>query len=146
MPTLTCHEGLARLEKISADFDDSQSEKYAALVRRFINGMEIYLTSRGLPLTTPFNSIPASHGVDLPEDISGRLNAFLDGKKEYPPTVKKVCRWYLLELLAIELNLAQGDSSVYEPLIELLELGGDFYQHHGWICIRDAATVTIRRA
>ena len=36
--------------------------------------------------------------------------------------------------------------SVYEPLVQMLELGGDFYEHHGALCIRDAATLPYTNA
>jgi hypothetical protein len=39
----------------------------------------------------------------------------------------------------------QSDKSYYESIVQLLENGGDFYEHHGAFCIRDAAALQFAR-
>jgi hypothetical protein len=130
--------GITRLEAISAAFDYSRKEQYVGLAKQFIRGMREFESG------TPFFNVCGGLGVVLPQAASDRLEAILRARPHYAPTTQRICHWYLLELHAMDLNLKPAGSSVYEPLIQMLELGGDFYEHHGDLCLRDAAMVILR--
>lgn len=126
-------DGIARLETISAEFDYGKARDYVLLAKEFCRAIkEIAGNARMDDLSKEFE-------IDMPANIKMRLEAFLATKPAYAPTTKDVCRWYLLELHAMDLGLKSSGLSLYEPLIQLLELGGDFYEHHGALCIRDVA-------
>ncbi len=125
--------GISRLESISAEFDYDKARQYVLLTREFLRGV------KELARNTPLFDVSSELKIDLPEEAKERLEAFLAAKTDYTPTTQMICRWYLLELHAMDLGMKPAGRSVYEPLVQMLELGGDFYEHHGALCIRDAA-------
>ncbi len=126
-------DGIARLEAISAAFDYDKAQQYVVLAKSFLMG------AQQMSQDTPLFDVCDGLDLALPQDIDGRLDAFFDKKPEYAPTVRKVCVWYLRDIHAKDLRLTHEVPSIYEPLIQMLEMGGDFYEHHGALCIRDAA-------
>jgi len=133
MNTRNLTDGIARLEEITSEFDYDKTQQYVRFAKDFLRGI------RELARDTPIFDVSCELELNLPEDAKERLDAFLAAKPDYAPTTKKICRWYLLELHAMDLGIKPAGRSIYEPLVQLLELGGDFYEHHGELCIRDAA-------
>jgi hypothetical protein len=132
---------IARLEAINAPFDYDKARLYVSLFRAFLADAATYVETRGLEKIDPLFDVAQGLDGALPEPVAQRLQVFLGKRREYGVTTQKVCLWYLRESLLPE----RGNASHYEPLIQLLENGGDFYEHHGNICIRDAATMMITR-
>ncbi|MBN2292248.1 MAG: hypothetical protein JXM70_07480 [Pirellulales bacterium] len=127
---------LARLESINTSFDYDKAEQYVMLLKAFIRKAEEYVYERGISEASPLFDITKRIEINMPESVALRVERFLEKKCDYPPSTKNVCRWFLKELFAV--NSSSKDSH-YEELIQLLENGGDFYEHHGTICIRDVA-------
>ena len=132
-------DGMKRLEAISAEFDYDKAQQYVMLAKSFLQGVQ------QMSQDTPLFDVSGANDLALPQDIDERLDAFLDKNTEYAPTVRKVCALYLRELRAMDLSLKHEVPSIYEPLIRMLELGGDFYEHHGALCIRDAAMLRFTK-
>ena len=132
--------GISRLESVSAEFDYDKAQQYVLLAKEYLRGV------RELARDTPMFDVSSELEINLPEEAEERLAAFLDAKTDYAPTTKKICRWYLLELHSMDLGIKPAGRSIYEPLVQMLELGGDFYEHHGALCIRDAAMLPFANA
>jgi len=133
-------DGVSRFESISAEFDYDKAEQYVVLAKEFLRAVREQVRD------TPMFDASGDLEIEMPEEFERRLKAFLAAKPNYPPTTRKVCQWYLLELHAMDLGMKPVGRSVYEPLVQMLELGGDFYEHHGALCIRDAAMVPFPEA
>ncbi|SFI38780.1 hypothetical protein [Planctomicrobium piriforme] len=138
-------KGLRRLGGINAEFDYKLANAYASRIRQFVKQMESHLTRHGAPLYTPFTDVTSQLEIDFSNDIQKQLDAFIAQKPTYSPSTKNACKWYLKELWAMDSGMLPQQNSIYEPLIQVLELGGDFYEHHGAICIRDVATLPYIR-
>ncbi|WP_298864345.1 hypothetical protein [uncultured Gimesia sp.] len=136
----TLADGVARLEAISAEFDYDKAQQYVLLAKEFLRVVREFSSGKAI------SDVCGELGVDLPQQDSERLAAFLGSKPNYAPTTQKICRWYLLELHAMDLKMKPEGQSIYESLIQMLELGGDFYEHHGALCIRDAAMLPFSNA
>jgi len=132
-------DGIARLEAISADFDYDMAPQYVIWVKKYLQEVQ------GLTSDTPIFNVGRGCEVDLPVEVKERLEAFLSKKIDYAPTTRNICSWYLIELYAMDLGLKLQSTSIYEPLIQTLEAGGDFYEHNGALCIRDAAMLPFMR-
>lgn len=128
-------DGIIRLERISREFDYDSVRGYVLLIKEFIRGVRD--VARGKAIF----DVSADFGIALPQEYNDRLDAVFRSKQGYVQATADVCQWYLLELHAMDLKKKAGGQSIYEPLIQMLELGGDFYEHHGDLCIRDAATL-----
>lgn len=135
------NEAIHRIESFRPDFDYDEARAYAALVRKFYAGMQTHLTEAGKPLETPLVDSVSDKSVLLPAAIKDRLESVMSEHIDYGPTVRNVCLWYLREALAIQLGNIDRQESLYEPLIEVLEKGGHFYEHHGALVLSDAATI-----
>lgn len=125
--------GISRLESVSAEFDYDKAQQYVVLAKEYLRGV------RELACDNLMSNVSSKLEIHLPEEAEQRLDSFLAVKNDYAPTTKMICRWYLLELHSMDLGIKPAGRSVYEPLVRMLELGGDFYEHHGALCIRDAA-------
>ena len=130
-------KGMSRLESIVSTFDYDRVPQYIQLAKEFVRAM------RELSNGTPFCNVCSGLTVDLPQGVQQRLEAFNRRNPDYAPSIQHVCHWYLLELRAMDLGLMQERRSVYEPILQMLEIGGDCYEHHGAICIRDAAMIPL---
>lgn len=134
---------LQRLESADDPFDYEKSVHYVQLVKDFVGLSRAYCEQHGLAFTTPFHALPEIPG-ELPEATRARI-ADIARRRRWDARCAKVLCEYLLIVGQEELQAAlRSLRDVYAPLIELFFEGGDFYPHHGDICIRDAATV-IRR-
>lgn len=136
-----CGRAMARLESISAVFDYSCDKEYVACAASYIRNSNW----KAVNAESPFFDVTLRTPTSLPSDISARLDAFLAQKPDYPPTTRKACLWFLRHQHAIDGGSIPLGPSPYEPLITLLELGGDFYEHNGAVCIRDAAMIPFVR-
>lgn len=134
-------DGLERLEAISSCFDYKRIDQYMRMVKDF----RISMKKKDGHETYPLRDVCERLTIDLPIDVKERLTELFRSKPDYSPTVRSVCEWYLREIDSMERGLAPVATSSYEPLIQMLESGGDFYEHHGGLCIRDAATVQLGR-
>ena len=139
MNEYTLLDGLARLEAISAEFDYDKSLQYVFLVKEYLKEVSEF------DCDTPIFDVCEALDVELPQDAGDRLEVFFNRKSSYSPTVKNICQWHLLEIHAMDLGLIANSPSIYESLIQMLELGGDFYEHHGALCIRDAAMLPFAK-
>jgi hypothetical protein len=135
------HDALERLEAISSSFDYNRIEQYMRMVKDF----RISMKKENDHETYPLRDVCERLALDLPIDVKERLMELFRSKPDYSPTVRSVCEWYLREIAAMERGFVPVAASSYEPLIQMLESGGDFYEHHGGLCIRDAATVQLGR-
>ncbi|HAH47088.1 hypothetical protein [Gimesia sp.] len=131
--------GISRLEAISAEFNYDLARQYAICVKEYLRVI------RRITHDTPIFNVSGNFEIELATDVKERLEAFLSNKKDYAPTTKHICYWYLLELHSMDLGLKPNEVSVYEPLIQILEAGGDFYEHNGAICLRDAVMIPFMR-
>jgi hypothetical protein len=52
-----------------------------------------------------------------------------------------VSSWYLREAYAAELGTIERSESLYEPLIQVLEKGGHFYEENGALWLDCAAMI-----
>ena len=131
--------GIRRLDAMSAKYDHEKFEDYARLVIKYLRAAK----QRGLK--HPFMNVCADYDIYLPEDAYESLETFLikRGCLSRPP--RRVCRWYLLELYAMDLGLIPEEPSFYEPLIQAIELGGDFHLHHGDLCFQEAGSIPLTR-
>lgn len=136
----TLDDGISRLEAISAEFDYDKAQQYVLLAKKFFRGVREFVRD------TPMFEVTRELRIDLPEEVRERLDTVLAAKPDYAPTTQKVCLWYLLELHSMDLGMKPASRSVYEPLLQMLELGGDFYEHHGALCIRDVAMLPFANA
>ena len=137
----TLQQATERLEKVRSDFNYNDARTYANLVREFYSNMKTHLMSQGAPIETPLIDVSVDRELELPEEAEERLAQLLSGCKDYGITICKVCHWYLREAYAYELGLIERNDSLYEPLIQILEMGGHFYEHHGALVLSDAATI-----
>lgn len=135
MTLSNAYEEMTRLESFRQPFDERYCQQYLGLIRQFIAGMRS-LTFPGV--TFPFWDVASEKEVTIPPDLLERLDAWCK-RRQLSPTLRKICIWHLKQVV-LELN-AEPVATVYQPLMDLLEIGGDFYVHHGDICIRDAATI-----
>lgn len=137
----TTNDAIHRIENFRPNFDYEEARAYAALVRQFYAGMQTYLTEAGKPLETPLVDSVPDKGVLVPSAIKDRLESVMSEHIDYGQTVRDVCFWYLREAVAVELGNVERRKSLYEPLIEVLDKGGHFYEHHGALVLSDAATI-----
>lgn len=138
MSHLNATEGMSRLEAISVEFDDEYEKvsTYIEFAKEYKRGV------KGIAVGSNLFDICADLQVDLPADIEERLTNFIRMKYDvYPPATQNVCRWYIRELYAKDLGLRPEGQSIYEPMIQMIELGGDFYGHHEDLCIGPAMLI-----
>jgi hypothetical protein len=133
------------LDITTDSFDYGKARHYVALVKEFVSRARRYLESRRMPLHSPFIGL-MSERSDLPQDILDKLDA-VSSYRKWPPVCLKTCQTYLTHLFRSHQgsDADEGLIAVYEPLFQLLMEGGDFYQHHGDICVGDVATVILAR-
>lgn len=133
-------KGVSRLESISREFNYDRVPQYVQLAKTFIRAM------RELSNETPFRNVCSGLIVELPQTVQERLEAFIRRNPDLAPSMQHLCHWYLLELHAMDLGILSEHQSAYEPILQMLEMGGDCYEHHGAICIRDAALIPFIRS
>ena len=139
MTAFRLSDGMDRLEAIVSTFDDTKTMRYAQLVREFLRGV------RDRECYDAFFEVTRGLGIELPYEARERLAGFIAGKRDYGWTTRNVCQWFLLEQHAMDLGMIPDGRSIYEPLIQLLELGGDFYECHGDLYIRDLGVIDVNR-
>ena len=132
-------DGVARLEAIVSPYDEGKTIQYVHLVENFLGGVS------DRECHDAFFEVTRGLGIVLPYEAMERLATFLAGKPDYGWTTRSVCQWFLLEQHAMDLGMIPDGRSIYEPLIQLLELGGDFYELHGDLYIRDAGVIDVNR-
>ncbi|MEN1680125.1 MAG: hypothetical protein AAGJ46_11065 [Planctomycetota bacterium] len=137
----TMNEAIHRIESFRPNFDYDEASTYAALVRRFYAGMKTHLTEAGKPLETPLVDSVSNQDVLLPAAVMERLESAVSAHVDYGRTVRNVCLWHLREALAVELGSTERHESLYQPLIQVLDKGGHFYEHHGALALGDAAMI-----
>lgn len=137
----TLNEAIHRIEHFRPNFEYDEAREYVRLVKKFFAGMQKHLTESGLPLESPFVDSVSDGSVRLPAAINERLESVMSEYNEYGTTIRNVCRWYLREALAVERGTIERNESLYEPLMEVLEKGGHFYEHHGALALSDAAMI-----
>lgn len=143
MNRTTAESGMLRLESLSSDFDYSRAREYAAFVKDYLRRVEAYLSSQELSLSNPIVDTTANVDSDMPEVLTERFDAWASQQRWLSPMAREACRYYV-KYLCLNDQLTDEERAVadiYEPLIELLSEGGDFYVEHGSICLRDAASI-----
>ena len=138
---MTSDHAIQRIELFLPNFNYDDARVYAAFIRQFYTKMKSYLEEVGRPLDTPLVDSVKDATVLLPGHLEQRLDAAVSACADYGATVRNVCYWYLREALANELGIIDRAESVYEPLLNILEMGGHFYEHHGALVLSDAATI-----
>jgi hypothetical protein len=135
------------IEGLGARFDEAKALNYVALVKEFLSRARRYCESQGLPLATPFIDPTEGLRSTLPEPLERRLRDWAEGTSDLSPAVKQACRNHIRYLAYREdLPPAKREGAdIYSPLIDLLSEGGDFYLHHGAICVRDLAMIPLAR-
>ncbi len=135
MTIRNAYEEMARLESFRQPFDEKCCHQYLGLIRQYMAGMRSLVE---FGVTFPFWDVASVREVTIPPDLFKRAEVWCR-ERELSPTLRKICIWHLKQV-ALDLN-AEPVATVYQPLIDLLEIGGDFYVLHGDICIRDVATI-----
>ena len=128
---------MRRLEQISESFNYELTPRYVQLAKEFLRNIQSVVKHN------PFFDICEDCQITLPQNYEDRLCNLFGKKYEYSPSTRNVCKWFLKELLAMDMGLRPAKESTYEPLIKMLEMGGRFYEHHGDLCIEDAATILL---
>jgi hypothetical protein len=136
-------QALRALESLSDEFDYDKTPQYVTRVKDFLASARRYRDANGLPTDSPFLRI-SSLG-ELPSDLVDRLTSIANTRK-WSPACANACQRFLTYLCFQDEipEASRAITNIYEPLYQLLLEGGDFYEHHGDICIRDAATVLLR--
>lgn len=137
--------GVNALKAIVVPFDYEKARFYMQCVREFLRESEEFCLTHGRPLTTPFFDVTENDRVEIPPQIDSELENWLAAKGQYPPITKRVCRWYIKALVKADIGASLKRTTLYDALITLLQEGGDFYVHHGAVCIRDAGMIPFLR-
>ena len=147
MSLTDAERAMQSIESLRVAFNEGKALIYISLVKDFLSRAERYCESRGLPLATPFVDPTERLQAALPEPLERRLRDWAAGASDLSPDVKQACRNYLRYLAYREdIPPAQMEGAdIYSPLIQLLREGGDFYLHHGAICVRDLAMIPLAR-
>lgn len=129
------------LEGLDTSFNYEHLKEYVRYCKDFIARAKTYCENRGLHPGTPFVDPTAYLNLELPTDLSERLNNWL-GQTGVNNYVKTACHYYVRYLAAIEQGLElSADADLYSPLWKMIQKGGDFHLHHGDLCINQAATI-----
>ena len=135
------------LVSIEAPFDEAKYAGYYGLLKRYLDQASDYKRSIGQPTGTPFVDVTRDlFQGDIPEPERSEFEDWLDEqtrRRRWSPTVGKVCRWYLKCKLAYG-TLGPDQQAIlglYDPLIEILKLGGDFHDHHGAAGVGDRGMI-----
>lgn len=138
---------LQRLQGFNKTFDDDRLLEYVALAKAFLKKSRHYCKTRNLELTTPFID-PTARIVDGPPfELEDSFRVWAADAHHLSPTAKTACE-YFVRFAAFKEHLPehqQNEADLYSPLIALLELGGEFYDHHGSICIGDLAAIAYSK-
>jgi hypothetical protein len=132
------------LQDASTSFDYEKASRYLTFVKEFLRRAQKYCETTGIPLVSPF--IETTPNCNLPPELSDKV-LLIAHERQWSRTCIFACQMHIRFLLNREQipESEQNNVDVYEPLFELLLEGGDFYEHHRDICIRDAATVIVKR-
>ena len=133
MGLTAARNAMTRLENSANAFDYDNAARYASYVRQF--------TQRRSAATSSSSILPnLSHVNELPVDLNVRVEAWMQSHPDYSPFMRRFAVNYLLAFLD-----DKCDATVYEPLVDLVRAGGDFFVENDIFFLRDAIAVPGHR-
>lgn len=129
------NEALQRISAIKWNEIGKEIRKsHAELIKEYLRRGSLFLHSfsKTIKLNYVFNASEIA-GKSLELD----LNKLCPELKNLKPFPRELCRAYIEWSYLIDCNdnTAVKFCDIYEPIIKFYERGGEFYRHHGDICL-----------